>query len=93
MTGNERKLEHLWKLDGAKERLQLVRADLVEEGSFDEAIKDCKGVFHTASPVLKPSTDPKECPFSILIYYYACHLSYSLNLYIFLIFIHCRQRS
>ncbi|KAJ0051521.1 hypothetical protein Pint_02374 [Pistacia integerrima] len=48
---NEKKLVHLWRLEGAKERLQLVRANLMEEGSFDEAIKGCHGVFHTASPV------------------------------------------
>ena len=58
-AGNEKKLAHLWNLEGAKERLQLVRADLMEEGSFDDAIMGCHGVFHTASPVLKPSSDPK----------------------------------
>ncbi|KAF4359661.1 hypothetical protein G4B88_000472 [Cannabis sativa] len=57
--GNEKKVGHLWKLEGAKERLELVKADLMEEGSFDEAIMGCHGVFHTASPVLKPSSDPK----------------------------------
>ncbi|KAL5789057.1 hypothetical protein ACOSP7_006006 [Xanthoceras sorbifolium] len=57
--GDDKKLAHLWKLEGAKERLKLVRADLMEEGSFDEAIKGCQGVFHTASPVIKPSSDPK----------------------------------
>ncbi|CAN1760824.1 Tetraketide alpha-pyrone reductase 1 [Linum perenne] len=58
-TGNEKKTGHLWKLQGAKERLQLMKADLMEEGSFDDAIMGCHGVFHTASPVLKPSHDPK----------------------------------
>jgi hypothetical protein len=43
---------HLWKLPGAKERLQIVRADLLEEGSFDDAVMACEGAFHTASPVL-----------------------------------------
>ncbi|XP_038707878.1 tetraketide alpha-pyrone reductase 1 [Tripterygium wilfordii] len=57
--GNERKLGHLWRLEGAEERLRLVRADLMEEGSFDDAIMGCHGVFHTASPVLKPCSDPK----------------------------------
>lgn len=59
--GNQKKLAHLWKLEGAKERLRLVKADLVEEGSFDDAILGCHGVFHSASPVLKPSSDPKVC--------------------------------
>ncbi|KAH7544818.1 hypothetical protein FEM48_Zijuj01G0026600 [Ziziphus jujuba var. spinosa] len=58
--GNEKKLAHLWRLEGANERLQLVKADLKEEGSFDKAIMGCHGVFHTASPVLKPTSDPKE---------------------------------
>jgi hypothetical protein len=29
-------------------RLRLVEADLLNEGSFDEAVKGCTGVFHTA---------------------------------------------
>ncbi|XP_004290099.1 PREDICTED: tetraketide alpha-pyrone reductase 1 [Fragaria vesca subsp. vesca] len=58
--GNQKKLAHLWRLEGAKERLRLVKADLVEEGSFDDAILGCHGVFHSASPVLKPSSDPKK---------------------------------
>ncbi|XP_050262618.1 tetraketide alpha-pyrone reductase 1 [Quercus robur] len=57
--GNEKKLTHLLSLEGARERLRLVKADLMEEGSFDDAIMGCHGVFHTASPVLKPSSDPK----------------------------------
>lgn len=60
-AGNEKKLAHLWNLEGARERLQLVKANLMEEGSFDGAIMGCQGVFHTASPVLKPSSDPKAC--------------------------------
>nr|GMC82333.1 cinnamoyl-CoA reductase 1-like [Ipomoea batatas] len=38
-------------LNGAKERLHLFEADLLEENSFDSAINGCDGVFHTASPV------------------------------------------
>lgn len=58
--GNEEKVGHLWKLEGAKERLRLVKAELMEEGSFDDAIKGCHGVFHTASPVFnKPCSDPR----------------------------------
>ncbi|KAK1373744.1 Tetraketide alpha-pyrone reductase 1 [Heracleum sosnowskyi] len=57
---DDKKLAHLWKLEGAKERLQLVKAELTEEGSFDNAIFGCAGVFHTASPVLgRPTSDPK----------------------------------
>ncbi|KAF2613658.1 hypothetical protein F2Q70_00013034 [Brassica cretica] len=57
--GNEKKAAHLWKLEGAKERLRLVEADLMEDGSFDNAIMGCHGVFHTASPVLKPTSNPE----------------------------------
>ncbi|CAO2814816.1 unnamed protein product [Amaranthus hypochondriacus] len=57
--GDAKKLEHLWGLEGAKERLKLVKADLMEEGSFDEAIMGCEGVFHTASPVVGISSNPK----------------------------------
>ncbi|KAL5706897.1 Tetraketide alpha-pyrone reductase 1 [Ranunculus cassubicifolius] len=57
--GNHKKLAHLWKLEGAKERLEVVKADLMEEGSFDDAIMGCEGVFHTASPVLGPKSDPQ----------------------------------
>ncbi|XP_045825072.1 phenylacetaldehyde reductase-like isoform X2 [Trifolium pratense] len=48
---NPKKVDHLRKLDGAKERLQLFKADLLEEGSFDSVVEGCDGVFHTASPV------------------------------------------
>lgn len=57
--GNSNKVDHLLKLDGAKERLQLFKADLLEEGSFDSVIQGCHGVFHTASPVHFVVTDPQ----------------------------------
>lgn len=41
-------------MKGAKERLKIMKADLMEEGSFDEAIQGVDGVFHTAAPVLVP---------------------------------------
>ncbi|KAF7833716.1 cinnamoyl-CoA reductase 1-like [Senna tora] len=50
-----KKVEHLVKLEGAKERLKLMKADLLQEGSFDSAIEDCEGVFHTASPCINNS--------------------------------------
>ncbi|KAG8646266.1 hypothetical protein MANES_10G138800v8 [Manihot esculenta] len=49
---DSKKTDHLLALDGAKERLNLFKADLLEEGSFDSAIDGCEGVFHAASPVL-----------------------------------------
>ncbi|XP_006302493.2 cinnamoyl-CoA reductase 1 [Capsella rubella] len=54
-----KKTKHLLELEGASERLKLFKADLMEEGSFDEAIQGCDGVFHTASPVLFNVTDPQ----------------------------------
>ncbi|XP_050154019.1 phenylacetaldehyde reductase-like isoform X2 [Malus sylvestris] len=54
-----KKTEHLRSLDGAKERLHLFKADLLEEGAFDAAVDGCQGVFHTASPVLISVTDPQ----------------------------------
>ncbi|KAF7120681.1 hypothetical protein RHSIM_Rhsim13G0220000 [Rhododendron simsii] len=40
-----KKTEHLLSLEGAKERLHLFKANLLEEGSFDAAIDGCVGVF------------------------------------------------
>lgn len=48
---------HLRELEGAKERLTLCRADLLDYQSLREAIKGCDGVFHTASPV---TDDPEQ---------------------------------
>ncbi|KAI5681503.1 hypothetical protein M9H77_02731 [Catharanthus roseus] len=54
-----KKTEHLLSLDGARERLHLFQADLLEEGSFDTVVDGCEGVFHTASPVLFTVSDPQ----------------------------------
>ncbi|CAO2837307.1 unnamed protein product [Amaranthus hypochondriacus] len=53
------KVEHLRSLDGAKERLHLFPANLLEEGSFDAAVEGCEGVFHTASPFYHDVKDPQ----------------------------------
>nr|XP_043613917.1 phenylacetaldehyde reductase-like [Erigeron canadensis] len=55
-----KKTEHLLALDGAKERLHLFQADLLKDGSFDDAVKDCDGVFHTASPFFIHTDNPQE---------------------------------
>ncbi|XP_020251879.1 tetraketide alpha-pyrone reductase 2-like [Asparagus officinalis] len=47
---DEKKVGHLWSFHGAKERLRLVKAELVVDGSFDEAVDGVDGVFHTACP-------------------------------------------
>ncbi|KAL8463254.1 hypothetical protein ACS0TY_034045 [Phlomoides rotata] len=49
---NVEKVGYLRELNGAKERLKIMRADLLDEGSFDAAVDGVDGVFHTASPVL-----------------------------------------
>ncbi|KAI8526172.1 hypothetical protein RHMOL_Rhmol13G0288400 [Rhododendron molle] len=54
-----KKTEHLLSLDGAKERLHLFKANLLEEGSFDAAVDGCIGVFHTASPFYHDVKDPQ----------------------------------
>ncbi|KAL2942059.1 Cinnamoyl-CoA reductase 1 [Bienertia sinuspersici] len=46
-------------LNGAKERLHLFAANLLEEGSFDAAVEGCEGVFHTASPLHFGCKDPQ----------------------------------
>ncbi|CAN0862954.1 Phenylacetaldehyde reductase [Linum grandiflorum] len=57
---DSKKTDHLLMLDGAKERLHLFKADLLEEGSFDAAVQGCAGVFHTASPVIFSAADPQK---------------------------------
>jgi nucleoside-diphosphate-sugar epimerase len=54
-----KKCEHLLALDGAKERLHLFKANLLEDGSFDSGIAGCEGVFHTASPFFNNASDPQ----------------------------------
>lgn len=47
-------------LEGAEERLQLVKADLLDYDSVAAAIAGCEGVFHVACPVPSGrSTDPE----------------------------------
>jgi len=50
-AGNEGKTKHLRDLPGAADGLQLFSAELLKEGSFDEAVAGCDGVFHAASPL------------------------------------------
>ncbi|XP_059068176.1 putative anthocyanidin reductase [Cryptomeria japonica] len=46
---NPAKNSHLLSLPGAKERLQLFKADLLQHGSFDSAIKGCDFVINLAT--------------------------------------------
>ncbi|MQL90277.1 hypothetical protein Taro_022865 [Colocasia esculenta] len=57
MDADDPKNSHLKELEGAKERLVLCRADLLDYESLRSAIEGCDGVFHTASPV---TDDPEQ---------------------------------
>ncbi|KAH1121032.1 hypothetical protein J1N35_004192 [Gossypium stocksii] len=46
---NPEKALHLLQLWNGSDRLRLFKADLLEEGSFDEAVKGCNGVYHVAA--------------------------------------------
>ncbi|KFK43250.1 hypothetical protein AALP_AA1G099400 [Arabis alpina] len=56
---DQKKTDHLLALDGAKERLKSFKANLLEEGTFENAIEGCDAVFHTASPVKLTPNDPQ----------------------------------
>jgi bifunctional dihydroflavonol 4-reductase/flavanone 4-reductase len=56
---NVEKTKPLLDLPGATERLSLWKADLAVEGSFDDAIRGCTGVFHVATPMDFESKDPE----------------------------------
>ena len=51
---------HLTGLSGAAERLELTAADLLAPGAFDDAVRDCELVIHTASPYTLDVTDPQR---------------------------------
>ncbi|KAK7393007.1 hypothetical protein VNO78_21457 [Psophocarpus tetragonolobus] len=57
---NMKEVKHLLELPGAKTNLSLWKADLKKDGSFDEAIKGCTGVFHLATPIDFQSKDPEN---------------------------------
>nr|AAT66505.1 dihydroflavonol 4-reductase [Camellia sinensis] len=57
---NLKKVKHLLDLPKADTNLTLWKADLNEEGSFDEAIEGCSGVFHVATPMDFESKDPEN---------------------------------
>ena len=54
---NKQKVGHLLEMaEKSTGKLKLYKADLLEPGSFDEAIKGCELVMHTASPFTISST-------------------------------------
>lgn len=56
-------------LPQAKANLTLWKADLADEGSFDEAISGCSGVFHVATPMDFESKDPE-----VILFYFTATL-------------------
>ncbi|KAH7651114.1 bifunctional dihydroflavonol 4-reductase/flavanone 4-reductase protein [Dioscorea alata] len=55
-----RKTKPLLELPNAEKQLSLWKADLGEEGSFDEVIQGCTGVFHVATFMDFESLDPEN---------------------------------
>ncbi len=66
VRGTTRDPERAWRegyvtgLPGAKERLELVSADLMTPGAFNNAVAGCEYVIHTASPYLTDAKDPQR---------------------------------
>jgi nucleoside-diphosphate-sugar epimerase len=57
---NAEKVQHLVDaVKGTKGELKFFKADLLDEGSYEEAMKGCSVVFHTASP-FNMSVDPAK---------------------------------
>jgi len=58
---NKTKFEHLLKIaEASRGVLEIWEADLLEEGSFDEAAKGCEAVMHIASPFTLRFKDPQK---------------------------------
>ena len=64
LSGDPSRYQHLTALPGASERLKLFEADLLTEGSFNDAIAGCTAVLHCASPFF---FTVKEDPYKELI--------------------------
>lgn len=64
VRGTTRDPERAWRegyvtgLPGADERLELVSADLMTPGAFDEVVEGCEYIIHTASPYVTDVADP-----------------------------------
>nr|BCM95297.1 dihydroflavonol 4-reductase [Echinacea purpurea] len=58
--GDMKKVKHLIELPRAETNLTLWKANMTQEGSFDEAIEGCHGVFHVATPMDFESKDPEN---------------------------------
>ncbi|RLM65633.1 hypothetical protein C2845_PM16G13180 [Panicum miliaceum] len=56
-AADDPKNAHLWALDGAGERLAMVRVDLLDRPGLRAAFSGCDGVIHLAAPIVG---DPAE---------------------------------
>lgn len=58
---NNEKLKYLDEAEkNSKGKIVYFKSDLLEEGSYAEAMKDCELVFHTASPFTTEVKDPQK---------------------------------
>ena len=58
---NKKKISHLDALaENSKGNIKYFKSDLLKEGSYAEAMKDCELVFHTASPFTSNYKDPQK---------------------------------
>lgn len=58
---NDEKLKYLNALaKNANGTIKYFKADLLDEGSYDEAMQGCQVVFHTASPFVRNVNDPQK---------------------------------
>ncbi len=58
---NQEKLKYLNAIaEKAPGSIQYFKADLLDEGSYDEAMRGCELVYHTASPFINSVKDPQK---------------------------------
>ena len=53
------KARHVLSKLGGNDRLKIFKAELDDDGSFDEAVKGCTGVFHVAAS-MEFNCDPNQ---------------------------------
>lgn len=58
---NQDKIKHLLDIErNSPGTLEVLEADLLQKGSFDEAAKGCKYIIHMASPFIMGAKDPQK---------------------------------
>jgi len=60
VDGAREKYKSLYEMDTKGDHLELVPADLVVPGSYDDAVKGCDFVIHTASPYILTVSNPQK---------------------------------